>query len=177
VRRWALTLAGQRVHGTTKERPLERFEIERGALRPLPDTPYDMAIWKEVKLHRDCYLVFDHAYYSAPFRLVGQKLWVRGGSREVRVFTQDYQLVATHDRAQRPGRRHTHTDHLPPHKVPGLLLTRDACRQQASEIGSSTRNVIDGLLDHRPEDRLRTAGRLLRLGDRFGPERLEAAHT
>ena len=177
VRRWALTLAGQRVHGTTKERPLERFEIERGALRPLPDTPYDMAIWKEVKLHRDCHLVFDQAYYSAPFRLVGQKLWVRGGSREVQIFTQDYQLVATHPCAQRPGRRQTHTDHLPPHKVPGLLLTRDACRQQASEIGSSTRKVIDDLLDHRPEDRLRTAGRLLRLGDRFGPERLEVACT
>ena len=175
VRRWALTLAGQRVHGTTKERPLERFEVERGALRPLPDTPYDMAIWKEVKLHRDCHLVFDQAYYSAPFRLVGQKLWVRGGSREVRIFTPDYQLVATHDRAQRPGRRQTHTDHLPPHKVPGLLLTRDVCRQQASEMGSATRKVIDGLLDHRPEDRLRTAGRLLRQADRFGPERLEVA--
>jgi hypothetical protein len=35
--------------------------------------------------------------------------------------------------------------------------------------------VVDELLDHRPEDRLRTAGRLLRLGDRFGPRRLEAA--
>ncbi len=120
VRRWTLTVAGERVHGTTKERPLERFELERGALRPLPDTSYDMAVWKEVKLHRDCHLVFDQAYYSAPFRLVGQKLWVRGGSREVQIFTQDYQLVATHPRAQRPGRRQTHTDHLPPHKVPGL---------------------------------------------------------
>jgi hypothetical protein len=30
-------------------------------------------------------------------------------------------------------------------------------------------------LDHRPEDRLRTAGRLLRLHERFGSERLEAA--
>jgi len=37
--------------------------------------------------------------------------------------------------------------------------------------------VIDDLLDHRPEDRLRTAGRLLRLGDRFEPERLEVACT
>lgn len=177
VRRWALTVAGQRVHGTTKERPLERFELEREALRPLPGTSYDMAVWKEVKLHRDCHLVFDQAYYSVPFRLVGQKLWVRGGSREVQIFTPDYQLVATHPRAQRPGRRQTHPDHLPPHKVPGLMLTPDTCRQQASEIGSATRKVVDGLLDHRPEDRLRTAGLLLRLGDRFGPERLEAACT
>jgi transposase len=175
VKRWALTTAGKRVHGTTKEKPLERFEVERAALRPLPDRPYDLAVWKRVKLHRDCHLVFEHSYYSAPFRLVGQKLWVRGGSREVQVFASDYQLVATHDRAERPGRRQTHPDHLPAHKVPGLMLNREACQQQASEIGPATGEVVAGLLDHRPEDRLRTAGRLLRLGDRFGPERLEAA--
>jgi hypothetical protein len=35
--------------------------------------------------------------------------------------------------------------------------------------------VVDELLNHRPEDRLRTAGRLLRLGERFGSRRLEAA--
>ena len=173
--RWVNTTAGQRIHGTTKERPLTRFETERDALLPLPGTPYDMAVWKQVKLHRDCYVVFDKAYYSAPFRLVGQQLWVRGGTREVQIYTPDYQLVATHPRAQRPGRRLTHLDHLPPHKVPGLILSRDTCRQQASEIGPATRTVVDVLLDHRPEDRLRTAGRLLRLGERFGSQRLEAA--
>jgi hypothetical protein len=175
VRRWANTTAGYRIHGTTKEKPLERFELEQATLRPLPNTPYDMAVWKQVKLHRDCHVVFDQAYYSAPFRLVGQQLWVRGGSREVHVYTADYQLVATHTRAGRPGRRMTHLDHMPPHKVPGLILTRETCRQQAAEVGPFTRNVVDALLDHRPEDRLRTAGRLLRLGDRFGRERLEVA--
>ena len=59
--------------------------------------------------------------------------------------------------------------------MPGLILSRAGCRQRASEIGPVTRKVVDGLLDHRPEDRLRTAGRLLRLGERFGPQRLEAA--
>ena len=175
VKRWALTTAGERVHGTTKEKPLERFELERAALQSLPSAAYDLAVWKQVKLHRDCHLVFDHAYYSAPFRLVGQPLLVRGGSREVQIFTSDYQLVATHDRAQRSGQRRTHLDHLPPHKVPGLILTRETCRQQASEIGPATGEVVAGLLDHRPEDRLRTAGRLLRLADRFSPERLEVA--
>jgi transposase len=175
VLRWTQTVAGQRIHGTTKEKPLERFESERAVLQPLPDTPYDLAVWKQVKLHRDCHLVFDHAYYSAPFRLVGQRLWVRGGTREVQIYTGDYQLVATHTRAQRPGQRLSSLDHLPPHKVPGLILSRDGCRQRASQIGPATREVVDGLLNHRPEDRLRTAGRLLRLSERFGPERLEAA--
>jgi transposase len=175
VLRWMHTVAGQRVHGTTKEKPLARFEIEREPLQPLPKSPYDLAVWKQVKLHRDCHLVFDHAYYSAPFRLVGQRLWVRGGTREVHIYTNDYQLVATHSRAGRPGQRLTHLDHLPPHKVPGLILSRDTCRQQATEIGPATCEVVGGLLDHRPEDRLRTAGRLLRLGERFDPGRLETA--
>ncbi len=35
--------------------------------------------------------------------------------------------------------------------------------------------MIDALLDHQPEDWLRTAGRLLRLAERFGKARLEAA--
>jgi transposase len=175
VRRWVLTVAGQRIHGTTKERPLDRFALERAALQPLPATPYDLAVWKQVKLHRDCYVVFEGAYYSAPFRLVGQQLWVRGGTQAVQIYTTDYQLVATHARAQRPGQRLTNRAHLPAHKVPGLMLTRESCRQQAAEFGPATRQVVDGLLDHRPEDRLRTAGRLLRLGERFSPARLEAA--
>jgi transposase len=35
VRRWCLTTAGQRVHGTTKDAPLDRFEaVERAQLKP-----------------------------------------------------------------------------------------------------------------------------------------------
>lgn len=175
VLEWANTTAGQRIHGTTKERPLDRFEIEKGVLRPLPGIPYDMAVWKQVKVGRDCYVNFDTAYYSVPFRLVEQQVWVRGGTHEVQVYTTDYKLQATHPRAQQPGQRSTHLDHLPPYKVPGLTITRDTCRQQAAQIGPSVRKVVDRQLDHRPEDRLRTAGRLLQLGERFGPERLEAA--
>ncbi len=175
MKRWVNTTAGNRTHGTTRERPLERFEIEREVLQPLPRTPYDLAVWKQVRLHRDCHVVFDNAYYSAPCRLVGQQLLVRGGTQEVQIYASDYSLVATHTRAQRPGQRTTNLAHLPHHKVAGLILTRDACREQAAQVGQATREVVDQLLDHRPEDRLRTAGRVLRLGDRFGLERLEAA--
>ena len=55
------------------------------------------------RLPRDCSVCFEQAYYSAPFRLVGQLLWVRGGARTVERYTADHQLVATPTRAQRPG--------------------------------------------------------------------------
>jgi hypothetical protein len=155
---------------------LLRFrKVEQAALRPLPDIPYEPSTWKHVKLHRDCYVVFEQAFYSAPYALVGQSLWLRAGARTVELYDAAYRRIAIHDRATAPGQRLTRLEHLPPAKVPGLLLSRSLCQVQAAAIGPETSLIVGALLAHRPEDRLRTAGRLLRLADRFSPERLEAA--
>jgi len=173
---WCEQTAGERVHGTTKCRPLERFRtVEQGALRPLPTTPYDVGVWKQVAVYRDCHITFEGAYYSAPYRLVGQQVWVRGGTRTVELYTDDHQLVATHDRAVQPGERQTHLGHLPQEKVGGLTLTREQCRAHAALIGPATAAVVGVLLDHQPEDRLRVAGRLVRLATTTPPERVERA--
>jgi transposase len=176
VREWCQETAGLRIHGTTQEQPLRRFEeVERAHLKPLPPIPYDRGEWKVLKLHRDCHVVFEKAYYSAPFTHIGQQVRVRGGNRQVRIYSQDYQLLATHDRVDHPGERSTHPDHLPPEKLPGWLLDRAACREEAAAIGPSTAQVIDSLLGDPAVDRLPTVGRLLRLRKAFGDDRLEAA--
>lgn len=173
---WCETTAGLRCHGTTKEQPLKRFlEVEQAHLQPLPHTPYDMAIWKQLTLHRDCYVEFEGSYYSAPHRLVGQKLWLCASLKQVRLFDDHYHLVASHDRASQPGSRKTHLDHLPPEKVPGLQLNRPLLRQQAQQIGPATSKVVDIHLADPIVERLPTVGRLLRLAERYSPERLEAA--
>jgi len=173
---WCNTTAGLRIHGTTKEQPLVRFqEVEQARLLPLPATAYDMAAWKKVTLNRDCYVQFDKAYYSAPHRLLGQELWVCGGIEQVRIYTLQHERVATHERAQRPGERMTHLDHLPPEKVPGLTLDRDDCLASAVQVGPATHQVVHTLLDDPIMDRLPTVGRLLKLRQKFGDERLETA--
>jgi len=175
LRTWVLATAGERLHGTTREQPMARFQAtERAALLPLPAVPYDPATWARLRLYRDCHLTFEQAYYSAPFRLVGQELWVRGGARTVDIYGDDHQLIVTHDRAA-PGERRTVLAHLPPEKVPGLVLTRETCQQQAEAVGPATAAVVSELLEHRPEDRLRSAGRLVRLAEKVGQERLERA--
>jgi transposase len=173
---WCQTTAGARIHGTTKAQPLHQFEqFEQARLQALPSTPYDLAIWKQATVHRDCYVVFDNAFYSAPFRLLGQPVQVRGGSREVRIYSADFQLVATHPRAQQSGERLTHPDHLPPEKLSGLLLEEEHCRVAAADIGVATREVVEALLNDGVIDRRRTVLRLLRLRETYGDERLEAA--
>jgi hypothetical protein len=163
------------MHGTTKQAPLDRFTaVEQAALRPLPPTPYDLAVWKQAHVARDCHLTFEGAYYSVPYRLVGTAVLIRGGARTIEVYDADHQLVATHSRVA-AGERQTHLWHLPAEKVPNLVLTREDCLAQARAIGPATTAVVQALLDHRPEDRLRSAGRLVRLAQRATPERLEQA--
>src|SRR4030095_6755748 len=111
-------VAGGGVDGATQQQPLPQFRtVEQATLGVLPAVPYDLAIWKAATLHRDCYVTFAQAYYSAPYRLVGQQLWVRGGSRTVELYTAAHELVATHDRATAPGERKTNLAHRPPEKV------------------------------------------------------------
>jgi transposase len=176
LRTWLLDTAGVRIHGTTKVPPLVRFrDVEQMALLPVPRTPFDVAVWKQVRVYRDCYVVFEGSYYSAPYRLVGQTLWVRGGLRRVELYTTTHELIATHTRAKGPGDRQTHLDHLPPSKIPGLVLSRESVQLQANQLGPATAAVVCQLLAHRPEDRLRSAGRLVRLAETYGRDRLERA--
>jgi transposase len=176
VRQWCLTTAGHRTHGTTKQQPLVCFEqTERVTLLPLPDQPYEVATWKRVKLHRDCYVVFENAYYSAPFRYMGQTVLVRGSSRMVKILTTDYELIATHTRAQQPGERVTLVDHLPPYKVEGLLWNADTALARAAEVGPATQQTVEHLLADRIVDPLPKARRLLGLAQNYGADRLEAA--
>ena len=176
VRKWCQEEAGMRIHGTTKEQPRRRYEeVEKGRLKALPQTPYDLAIWKKAKLHRDCHIVFEGSYYSAPFRLVGQSLWVCAGTHQVRMFTEKHELVATHERASKPGERKTHRDHYPAEKLPGLERTRESCLVQAAELGLAVQQVVQQILEDPVLNRVHQAGRLLRLSEKYGSPRLNMA--
>ncbi len=178
VLNWCQTTAGLRIHGTTKEKPLVRFEQgEKALLRPLPTSPYDIAVWKKVTIYRDCYVSFDHAFYSVPHHLYPEpgKVWLCGGSKQVRVFDLQYHLVATHERASKPGERKTNLAHLPPEKVPGLIQTPESLLADAEAVGQAALEIVQGLLSDPVLYRVPTAGRLIRLKNRFGASRLEAA--
>ena len=52
-------------------------EIEHAALRPLPDTPFEYAEWKQDKVHPDYHIEVLHSFYSVPHNLIGRKVDVR----------------------------------------------------------------------------------------------------
>jgi transposase len=172
---WVMGEASTRCHGTTREQPLARFvDSEKALLQPLPDVAPELAVWAQVSVHGDAHVQFEKALYSVPFRLQGQRLWLKATTSSVSLY-QDHGLVATHPRARSPGQRSTVQDHLPPNGLAWSLADPQYCLAEAERIGPNCRRVIERLFGDRVLDKLRAAQGVIRLAKTHGKTRLEAA--
>lgn len=175
LRAWILAEAGNRIHGTTHERPLTCFhETERHLLQALPSRAPELAVWAKLKLHGNCHVQFEKCQYSAPFKLVRQTLWLKATETTVHIF-REHALVAVHPRLRRPGSRHTIPEHLPPEAYAYLMQDPQWCLTQSRRIGDACHALIERLFADRVLDNLRAAQGVLGLKDSYGIARLEAA--
>lgn len=175
LKEWIIERAGTRDHGTTHRPPLALFrEVEQGRLLPLPAEPFELVETRRVKLHRDCHVVIDGSYYSAPYEHIGKELDAYVFERVVQLFL-GVELIATHVRATERGQWKTRPEHYPPAKAEYLIKTPAYCRALASCVGHSTAEVVEQLLAERPLDRLRAVQGILGLMETVGKSRLEAA--
>lgn len=96
LRQWEKTVADVRIHGTTRKQVAALFAEEQAALLPLP--PDLFPCFKEGRrtVHRDSYVEVDKAYYSVPPEYIGQDVWVRWDSREVRIFNPRWEQIKLH---------------------------------------------------------------------------------
>ncbi len=171
---WVLGEAGNRLHGSTREKPLVRFAIEQPLLQPLPAVPPELAVWAKVKVHRDAHVQFQKCRYSVPFRLLGQSLWLKATAVTVRIY-RDHELIAVHPRLTRSGSRATADDHMPPEALAWKMRDPQWYLAQAERIGSACHQLIQKLFADRLLDNLRAAPGVVGLKKKYGAERLEAA--
>jgi transposase len=171
---WCLKVAGMRIHGTTRERPLEAFEQrERQALRPLPMEPFEVAIWVEANLGRDCYFYAGGAGYTAPYQYACRRLAVRLTAKRVEAYF-GYDLIKSHARVPK-GKRATDWEDFPPKSAAFFRRTPEWCRKQAAELGEQVQAVVEVLLDDHALYHLRQVHGILRMAEKYGKQRLNAA--
>ena len=171
--RWCLSVAGQRVHGTTRQRPLEHFERkEKDRLRPLPQDRWEPASWQTAKVGMDCHASVGGSLYSVPFKYAGRTLEVRVTDKTVQFFLGE-ELVKTH--ARTTSRRKTDLDDLPAEKTAFYVKNPEWCLAKAAEIGPPTLSVVREVLSVNTLYNLRQAQGIVRLAERYGTLRVNAA--
>lgn len=156
---------------------LELLEsLDRPALLPLPETPFEMAHWKLAKVAIDYHVEFDHHFYSVPYELIGKHVEVRATRDIVEVF-HDARRIASHPRSRIGGRHTTEPAHMPRNHRAHAEWTPERFIRWAADIGPNTAQVIEKVLDGRvhPQQAFRACLGILRLAKRTSPERLEAA--
>jgi len=111
LRCWLAEVANQRVHGTTHEQVLLRFDEDLFSMQPVNGRPpYPYVDDEQRKVARDAYVSWQGSRYSVPWSYAGKEVWVRecGASIEVR---HGAERIALHDRAMRKHLVITHTQH------------------------------------------------------------------
>jgi transposase len=111
LRCWVAEVANRRVHGTTHEQVLLRFDEDLFSMQPIDGRPpYPYMDDEQRKVARDAYVSWQGSRYSVPWLFAGKEVWVRGldGRVEVR---HGAERIAVHDRAMRRHLVVTHSQH------------------------------------------------------------------
>jgi transposase len=151
-------------------------ELDRPALLPLPEHPYEFARWKRARVSIDYHVAFKGHYYSVPHTLVGQEVQIRATERMLEVFHRSQQ-VAIHLLSSVPGRFSTSADHMPSQHRFVLNADSDFFLREAAKIGSQTAAYMTAVLRSRPypQQAFRTCLGILDLAHKYLPVHLEAA--
>ena len=166
-------------------RPFQKLEgsrqsmfttIDKPALKPLPQQPYEYAEWKKARVNIDYHIEVDRHYYSVPYQLVSNQVDVRITRGTIECFYKGNR-VASHMRSDEHGRHTTMTEHMPKAHQAYVEWTPQRLISWAAKSGGHVSALVEKILGQRPhpEQGFRCALGIMRLGKHYGEDRLDAA--
>jgi transposase len=171
--RWCAQVANVRLHDSTRERPIDRFQQERALLRQLPVIPFDTDEVVAAVVSPHARIAFDGNRYSVPPQFVRRPLTIRANRAELRLLHEG-QVVAQHVRSYERGQLLV----LPDHHLAALTLrlrpSQQALEQDFDAWGPEARAFHVGL-NSRPVKTSVHLRRLLKLAQLYGRTEVLAA--
>jgi transposase len=147
------------------------------AARPRDKAKVEVGVqWKLVRVNIDYHVEVEGHYYSVPYALVRQQLEVRLSAQVVEIFHKG-KRVASHQRSPLKGRHSTVAAHMPKAHQQYAAWTPQRLILWAAKTGEATAQVVEAILASRPHPQqgFRACLGIMRLGKRYGDDRLEAA--
>ena len=95
ARRWLDEVANVRIHGQTRQKPVELWTLEKPKLLPLAPGVYDVGLVRSVHATNRCRVVFDTNHYSVPHEYASCRLSLRAYPDRV-VLSHQEKLIAEH---------------------------------------------------------------------------------
>jgi len=153
------------------------FADERLYLQALPEKPYEFATWKIATVQYNYHISVDNQNYSVPFEYIKRKVDVRLTRNIVEIFCEG-DRICSHQRLHgRANQYSTQEAHMPPNHQKYVQWNGERFRLWAAKIGENTATVIEVFLTANKIEQqgYKACMALLKLADKFTPDRLEAA--
>ncbi|MBT9160970.1 MAG: hypothetical protein DDT26_02267 [Dehalococcoidia bacterium] len=162
--------------GRSESRWTAYIEEEKDYMLPHPASPYELAQWAKAKVQPNCHIAYQRKFYSVPFEYLGEEVDVRITQLTIEVFYH-HQRIASHRRLLGKKDYATNKEHMPPDKLFFADWNRDRFITWADSVGSSTRKVIESILERAviEQQAYRSCFGVLNLKDKYTVLRLEHA--
>ena len=155
---------------------------EKHLLRELPAEPFTLRSRTRAKIKPNYHVILgeDWHQYSVPYQYIGQDVTIVYDEQTVEIFTNNLNRIAVHKRDSRRNGYTTLPEHMPESHLKYREQkgwTEDDFINKASRIGEQTKIAINKMLGAKAFIEQTYDGCLgvLRLADKYGNERLEAA--
>lgn len=151
-------------------------QLDRPALQPLPNVRYEIAEWAHATVNIDYHVLVDRNFYSVPYQLVHERVEVRYSAACVEVLFKG-KRVASHTRLRGRGQYATAPEHMPAAHRAHAEWSPSRLIRWGEQTGPGTGQLVAEILDAlpHPEQGYRSCLGIIRLGKRYGADRLEAA--
>ncbi len=166
------------------DRPFKKIEgtrrglfeqVDRPALNPLPQKPYEYAQFYHRKVTPDYHIEHEGHFYSLPHVYVGKEVDIRATERMIEIL-HDGKRIVSHQRQREKGQT-TLPHHMPKNHLEHVTWTLEKALAWALSIGKKTSALIGHIAAKKkhPDQIKRVCLGFYRLEKDFGSERLEKA--
>jgi hypothetical protein len=171
-------------HALMQKKEHSRYDLliqEREAFKSLPALPFELKYSVTAKVQKNYHVTLgqDWHHYSVPFKIIGKKVKIVYDTEVVEIY-DGLTRIACH---KRDYRKHVHSTidiHMPDKHLKyleSLGWNAEYFLQKAEAVGENFTKVITQIINsrHFTEQTYNACLGLIRLKDKYGKERLEAA--
>lgn len=174
-------LNNSKLQGKDYSRHDKFISLEQPLLKPLPDHPFIPKSTRTAKVAQNYHVMLgeDRHFYSVPQQYIGKQVKLVYDTDNVEIYL-DHQRIASYARDLRRHGYTTLAEHMPSnhrHYLEQKGWDEEYFLKKSTAIGENTVKAVREVLQHRTfiEQSYRACIGILRLADKYGKQRMEAA--
>lgn len=151
-------------------------ELDKPNALSLPQSRYEFAQWKQAKVQFNYHVSFEEHYYSVPYTFIHKVVDMRASGGIIEILHKG-ERICSHQISYHKNRYTTVKEHMPANHQKYVEWTPERISELAEISGPHVKEIVSRVMNKRkfPEQAYRACLGILRLGNRYSKERLNAA--